>query len=182
MKALALSTLIAVLAGNGCAHSERRMSDPADALSDSALLAIYTQVNEFDVQTAAVGLERAQSEAVRALAQMVHDDHGAVLARTAELARSLHVEPELPAERAVEQQKHEAVLASLRAVSDNEFDRAYLTHEIAFHSAAIDAVKTVLIPQASPKVQELLEAVLPGFEHHLAETKRVAQALQADAT
>jgi putative membrane protein len=68
-------------------------------------------------------------------------------------------------------------LAGLRGV---DFDRAYLKHEVAFHRAAIDAVKHALLPATScPALKAHFEGVLPAMEHHLSETETLSRKLTA---
>ena len=94
-----------------------------------------------------------------------------------DLARKLGVIPTLlnpdasPAE-------HARTVALLQSTSGAEFDKAYLRHEIAFHQSVIDAVKKTLLPAIhDAELKKLVTDVLPGFEHHLAETRAVARKL-----
>lgn len=66
----------------------------------------------------------------------------------------------------------------LQLKSGAEFDKAYLQHEMAFHRSVIDAIKKTLLPAIqNEEFKELVTTTLPGFEHHLAETKAVARKL-----
>ncbi|HOV05043.1 MAG TPA: DUF4142 domain-containing protein [Kaistiaceae bacterium] len=141
---------------------------------DAALFAVYDQVNGFDIETATLGAVKGSSEEVRALAAMVLRDHSAVRQMTRDLAKRLDVAYAIDAASAGAAD-HEKAIGKLSALSGAEFDKAYLEHEIGFHRAAIDAVKTSLLPAIeNAEFKGLVEAVLPGFEHHLAETLRVA--------
>ena len=65
----------------------------------------------------------------------------------------------------------------LQSRPDGEFDRAYRAHELAFHRSAVDAIRGTLLPAATnAELKALFTKVLGGFEHHLAETRRVADA------
>lgn len=150
----------------------------AGSLNDSAILAIYNQVNTFDIETAGLGLRCGQSDQVTKLAKMVQTDHTGVRQMAADLANKLNVPRSLPAGRDAATADHAKVLGKLMKQCGKGFDRAYLEHEIAFHTAAINAVNTVLIPSAkNAELVSLMKKILPGFEHHLAETKRVAREL-----
>jgi putative membrane protein len=147
-------------------------------LDDAAIVAIYNQVNSIDIETALLGEVMGYSEDVRALARMVANDHTGVRQAAHDLALDIGVTPDLPAARAAAAQAHYKTIADLRTKSGAGFDQAYLLHEIAFHDAAAKAVRTVLLPAAkSPELKAHFEAVLPHFEHHLAETIRVAKKL-----
>lgn len=152
--------------------------DPAPgALTDGEILAIYNQVNGFDIETSALGLERGQDPQVLALAQMVQTDHSAVYARTEALARELGAQMILPSGRDLAARTHDSTLARLRTLEGEAFDRAYLEHEQAFHTDAIEAIQQTLMPAASTKVRGFMAEILPGFQHHLRETKRVRREL-----
>jgi putative membrane protein len=146
----------------------------AAKLDDGQIMAIFQQVNGFDVSTAGVAVERASSPDVKQLAEMVKADHEGVLMSAAQLATQLALKLDLPPERAKAQADQTAVEAQLRSLSGAELDQAYCEHEIGFHTAAIDAVTNVLAPAAGSELRKFMTDLLPAFEHHLSETKRVA--------
>ena len=150
----------------------------AGKLDDAAILAIYNQVNSIDIETALLGELMGHSQDVRTLAKMVANDHTGVRQAAHNLSLNIGVTPDLPANRATAAQAHYKTIADLRTKSGPDFDRTYLLHEIAFHDAAMNAVRNVLLPAAkSPELKAHFESVLPHFEHHLAETIRVAKKL-----
>jgi putative membrane protein len=150
----------------------------AHALNDGEIVAIYDQVNSFDIETALLGAARAESPSVRALAATVARDHIGVRNAASALAREAGIAPMLPPDRLAAALDHEALMADLVARSGADFDRAYIAHELAFHRAAIEAVRTALLPETQDTaLQAHFRDVLPHFEHHLAETERVAREL-----
>jgi len=150
----------------------------ADGPTDGQIVAIYSQVNSFDIETALMGELMGQSDEVRALGEMVSNDHTGVRAAVHQLAVDLGLEPVLPASRLAAAMDHDKVTAGLRAAGPDGFDAAYLRHEIAFHRAAIAAVETLLLPEAdAPELKAHFEAVLPHFRRHLQATIDAAEAL-----
>lgn len=155
----------------------------SDGLSDAQILAIYSQVNSFDIETALIGELMGQSDQVRALGAMVSGDHTGVRAAAHQLALQLDILPALPPSRIEAAIDHDQVVASLRGAGPDGFDAAYLRHEIAFHRAAIAAVETLLLPEAdAPELKAHFEAVLPHFRHHLQATIEAAEALGVEVT
>jgi putative membrane protein len=143
-------------------------------LDDATILALFDQANSADIETGRLGVERAQSKDVKSLANGVASDHQVVRRMGRDLTKTLGLVPTLPPTNPA-LAEHTESLAMLRAEPDASFDCAYLTHEIAFHTAVIDAMKNTLIPSArDPKVRGLLKKVLPGFEHHLMATRSLA--------
>mgnify|MGYP006225644891 CR=1 FL=1 len=146
----------------------------AGQMTDGEIIAIYNQVNTFDIETAGLALKCSKSEEVLSLATMVQNDHTGVRQMAADLAKELGVPKSLPAGRENATAEHANTLKMLNQKCNDGFDRAYLKYEIDFHTAAIDAVEKVLIPAANDeKLKSLMKKILPGFEHHLSETKRV---------
>lgn len=150
----------------------------ADEINDGSIIAIYNQVNSFDIETGLLGSARGHSKDVRALGSMVVRDHSGVRQAADEMAAAISASLALPVNRSAAATEHYAVMAKLVALSGEEFDRAYLEHEIAFHEAAIGAIKTILLPAATnQKLIDHFNAVLPAFQGHLDKTKAVYEKL-----
>lgn len=146
-------------------------------LDDATIFAIFDQANTADIWTGRLGAKYGHANEVRALGRMVATDHEAVQQMSRDLARRLGIIPTPPANDASAGDQAKAV-ALLQSKSGAEFDTAYLLQEIAFHQSVIDAIKGTLLPATKNKeLRELINKVLPGFEHHLAETKMVAKKL-----
>ena len=147
------------------------------AMNDGHVFALFDEANTADIWTARLAMSRSQNAAVKDLAGMVIADHEAVQQMSRDLARKLKITATPPAN----DDSAGALAASIKALqgkSGAEFDRAYLTHELAFHRAAIDTVRGTLLPSAkNDELRALLTKVLAGFEHHLAETRGVAGTL-----
>jgi len=150
----------------------------AGELSDAEIIGIYSQVNSFDIETALLGELLGQSDEVKALGEMVSNDHSGVRAAVHQLADQLGIAPVLPPARVEAAMAHDEVIATLRDAGPEGFDAAYLRHEIAFHRAAIAAVEGLLLPEAdAPELKAHFEAVLPAFEHHLMANIEAAEKL-----
>jgi len=152
-------------------------ADAQSKLDDGQILALFDEVNTTDIWTARLAMAKSQSADVRRLAAMVIADHEAVQHSARELAKKLRVVVAPPAA----DESAGALAAAVKALQSKpaaDFDRAYIAHELAFHQSAIDAVKGTLLPSAShPELKALLKSVLGGFEHHLTQTRALADAL-----
>lgn len=146
------------------------------ALSDAEVLGIYIQVNGFDVETALLARAQASSNDVRTLATHVSADHMGVRQAAFDLAAKCNVSPVLPASRVAAALEHGKAMTQLSALTGAEFDKSYLLREVAFHRSAIDAVRNALLPSVTcAAIKTHFNAVLPAFEHHLAETETLAR-------
>lgn len=147
----------------------------AAPLNDAQILGIYIQVNGFDIETALLGRTQGDAAAVRALGEHVSRDHIGVRQAAFDLATQCKLTPALPDARHAATNTHGAAMARLVGLQGAAFDEAYLKHEVAFHQAAIGAVRELLLPSAQcPALKAHLQSVLPAFEHHLAQTQSLA--------
>ena len=148
-----------------------------EKLNDATILAIFDQANSTDIYVGRLGAKYGHSEEVRGLGKMVATDHVAVQQMGRDLANKLNIIP-TPPDDDTSIAEHAKSVALLRSKSGSEFDKAYLKHEIVFHQTVINAVKGTLLPAVkNGELRNLLNKVLPGFEHHLAATKTVAEKL-----
>jgi putative membrane protein len=150
------------------------------AMSDAEILGIYIQVNGFDIETALLGRAQARSVAVRELAARVSSDHLGVRQTAFDLAAQCKVSPVLPGNREAAAIEHGRAMTKLTALEGLEFDKAYVQHEVAFHRAAIDAVRQLLQPSATcPALKAHFKSVLPALEQHLSATEELSRELAA---
>ena len=150
------------------------------ALTDAEVLGVYIQVNGFDIETALLGRAQASSTEVREMATHVSADHLGVRHAAFDLAATCKVSPVLPSSRVTAAIEHDRSMANLTSLIGTQFDKAYLRHEVAFHRAAIDAVRQVLLPSATcPALKAHFKDVLPAFEQHVSETEALARGLAA---
>lgn len=141
---------------------------------DLALFTAYDLANTQDIETAELGVVQGHSPKVRALAAMVLRDHSAVRQRVRDIAEFSGIAL-VPAQTPSD---HRDTVARLAALSGEAFDEAYLKYEAGFHTAAIKAVSTQILPNVEMQAfKDHLNGVLPHFHHHLAETLATAKAL-----
>lgn len=149
-------------------------------LDDATILAIFDQANAVDIYTGRIGAKHGNSEEVRALGRMVATDHIAVQQMGRDLAKKLGIIP-TPPDNDSSVADHAKTIALLQSKRGAEFDKAYLRHDVAFHQSVVDTVKGTLLPAIkNNELRALVKDVLPGFEHHLAETKAVAKNIGID--
>ena len=139
---------------------------PAPALDDPTIVAIFDGANTADIETGELAAKKGSTKAVRDFGAMLAHDHKAVRQLGRDLAGKLHVTPTPPADDA-SAKAHADAMATLRAKSGVEFDKAFLDHEVAFHQSVIDAVGSTLLPAIqNAELKALVEKVAPNFEAH----------------
>jgi putative membrane protein len=154
------------------------VSTPAP-LDDATIVAIFDAANTADIETGALAVERGRSQEVRDYGSMLVRDHKAVRQMGRDLAERLGVTPTPPADSSAAM-AHANAMARLRKVSADEFDQAFLAHEVAFHQGVLDAVTTTLLPAiTNDDLRALVVKVAPAFEGHRDAAAQIAKKLVA---
>ena len=176
MRAILVPSLLAaafVLSGSA------PRSTPQKLLDDPTIVAIFDAANTFDIETGELALKKSQAKDVRALATQFVNDHKAVREQGRELARKLSVTPTPPKHLDLID-AHAKAMRELRGKSGADFDRAYAAHEVAFHQAVLDAVRSTLLPAIkNAELKTFVEQVGPHFLGHLEAAKQLQKKLTA---
>ncbi|HRP32497.1 MAG TPA: DUF4142 domain-containing protein [Agriterribacter sp.] len=143
-------------------------------LSDAEVASVAVVANQIDIDYATIAKEKSKNEDVLNFANMMIDNHKAVIAQAVALVTKLKVTPK---DNAVSQQllndakKTEKLLRSKKG---NAFNKAYIDNEVAYHKAVIGAVEGLLIPEAeNTELKSLLQNVIPALKGHLVHAETV---------
>jgi putative membrane protein len=163
---LIASALLVAIASTPIAH--------AAGPSDAQIAAIVVTANQVDIDAGKLAETKASSKDVKDFARLMVNDHTNVNKSAADLVRKLNVKPEdNPTSESLKKGGDEN-LASLQKLSGAEFDKAYVTHEVAYHQQVIDAMDKTLIPSAgNEELKALLVKVRPAFVAHLEHAKQL---------
>lgn len=146
-------------------------------LTDPEIASVAVTANQIDVDYGKIALKKATNAEAKKFAQTMIDDHTSVINQAVALAKKLGVTPK---DNDVTQsllKGAEKTKKMLNSKSGEDFNKAYIDNEVAYHEAVISTVKNVLIPQAqNQELKELLQSVLPVLEHHL----EMAEKAQSD--
>jgi putative membrane protein len=171
MKPIALLAL-AVPALLATARADSKVTDPQIA-------AIVVAANQVDIDAGKFAADKTSSPEVKSFAQMMVTDHSSVNQSAVDLVTKLNVTPEENATSRSLQEGGAKNLADLRQLKGHAFDKAYVDHEVAYHEQVIQALDTVLIPNASnADLKALLVKVRPAFLAHLEHAKHLQSSLK----
>ena len=153
-------------------------SAPAPDLSDPEVAHVAVTANSIDIDLARLAVVRAKNSDVTQFAATMITDHGAVNAQATALANRLGVTPKDNAvSRSLLDGAHTA-RAGLEKLHGRAFDRAYMTREVAYHQAVLDALDSLLIPTTdNADLKALLQQVRPAVAAHLAHARAILAAL-----
>ena len=144
----------------------------APNLMDDEIASVAVTANQIDIDYAKVALKRSKNKEVIDFANTMSADHKAVINQAVNLVTKLGVTPKDNAVSQSLMKQAKETLNKLENVDKKEFDKTYIDNEVAYHQAVIEAVTSLLIPQAkNNELKDLLEAVVPALEAHLAHAK-----------
>jgi putative membrane protein len=147
--------------------------------TDPQIAHIAYTAGELDIAAAEQALSKSKNKDVRAFAEGMVSDHTAVNKQALDLVKKLKVTPEdNDTSRALSKAAADK-RAELSKLSGDEFDKAYIANEVAYHKTVNGALESTLIPSASnPELKSLLETGLKLFEGHQQHAEQVAAGLK----
>ena len=160
------------------------LSLPASAqksqkLTDPEIASVAVTANQIDIDYAKIAAKKSKNQEVIDFAKTMEKDHGAVIDQAVALVTKLGVTPK---DNATSQSLNAQAVKTrkmLNSKSGKAFDKAYVDNEVAYHTAVIGAVETVLIPDATNKeLHDLLVSAVPLFKAHLEHAKMVQKSLE----
>ena len=163
---LRFGTIAVMAAAFGSPAAAANSQAPAPGLDDPTIVAIFDAANTYDVETGSLAVTKGRTQEVRDFGAMLVRDHGAVRQQGRDLAKALNVTPTPPSDFPLTK-AHADAMRSLRGLEGRAFDRAFLKHEVDFHTAVIDAITHTLLPATqNAQVKDLETKVAPAFVAH----------------
>jgi putative membrane protein len=172
MKTKHAALLLAIALANGTAWAQ------GAGPTDPQIAAIVVSANQVDIDAGKLAENTSTSKPVIAFAHQMVADHGSVNQSAVDLVTKLKVAPEENATSASLKQGGDANLANLKTLKGAAFDRAYVSHEVAYHEAVLEALDKTLIPGAhNAELKGLLVKVRPAFVAHLEHARHLQASL-----
>lgn len=149
------------------------------SLSDPEVASVAVVANQIDIAYAAIAKEKSKNEEVLQFAETMTNDHNAVINQASALVKKLGV---IPKDNSVSKgllTDSEKTKKMLRSKSGNEFNKAYIDNEVAYHKAVISTVETLLIPETeNGELKTLLQGVVPALKTHLEHAEMLQKKLK----
>lgn len=179
---LQTSKLVVIGAALACGAAFPFIAQPqasGPAPTDPQIVGIVVSANQIDINYAKLALSKSKNRKVRDFAQQMVTDHSALQKSVGELGAKLNVTPaDSDTSKSLKSQS-EQTTEKLKRLSGRAFDKAYIDNEVAYHQAVINAVSSVLIPNAqNAELKSALENAAPLFQGHLEHAKKVQADLE----
>lgn len=147
-------------------------------LDDAQIASIAVVANQIDVRYGKIALSKSSDKDVTHFANSMIRDHENIIGQAVELAGRLGVTPDddNPITQSLLAGEKETT-DKLNSLTGEEFNKAYIDNEVAFHDAVIGAVKSILIPYTdNSELKETLIKVSPLLNEHLKMAKQAQKA------
>ncbi|MGC5018194.1 DUF4142 domain-containing protein [Micromonospora sp. DT47] len=164
--------LLAALVVVGLAPATAAQAAAQPSTQDTQYLQALHQVNLFEITAGDLAQQKGQNQDVKRLGEMFKTDHTQLDQTVKNTAQQLNVT--LPGEPTADQQK---VLDRLGNASGGEFDRAWVTSQLAVHVQAIQATQTEISQGSEQSVVQLAQDALPVLQAQNDELVALAQQL-----
>ncbi|GAB3219313.1 DUF4142 domain-containing protein [Micromonospora halotolerans] len=164
--------LLAALVLVGLAPAAAAQAAAQPSAQDTQYLQAVHQVNLFEITAGNLAQQKGQNQQVKDLGKMFVTDHTQLDQTVQSTAQQLNVQ--LPADPTADQQK---VLDRLNNLSGAEFDKAWVTAQLAGHVQAIQATQTEISQGSEQSVIQLAQDALPILQAHYDELVALAQTL-----
>ena len=152
---------------------------PVQEINDAQIAAIVVTANQVDIDAGELAAARASSADVKKFGQQMVTDHKGVNKSAVDLATKLKVTPEENETSKALKAGGEKNVANLKTLKGAAFDKAYVDHEVAYHTQVIEALDKTLIPNAkNAELKALLVKVRPAFVAHLEHAKSIQSSLK----
>jgi putative membrane protein len=173
-----MTVLVAVVALTSLSWAR----SPAD-LNDLEIAHVAYTADAIDIRYAHLALAISDNPQVRAFAETMIRDHTAVNDKALALVKKLNVQPQ---DNFLSQQllkQAEALVAEMRQLSGQAFDRRYASNELSYHQAVNQLVGGTFIPNLkNPEVKALFEKALVIFQAHERHAQQMVNAVRVDAS
>ena len=148
-------------------------------LTDPQIAHIAYTAGVIDIAAAKQALSKASNKDVKAFAENMVRDHGAVNKQALDLVKKLNVTPEDNDTSKALTKAAADKRAELDKLSGAAFDKAYVANEVAYHKTVDNALETQLIPSSSnAELKSLLQTGLKIFQGHEQHAEHVAAELK----
>jgi putative membrane protein len=136
-------------------------------LNDAQIAAIVVAANEIDIDGGKLAESKSHNAEVKAFAHRMIAEHTDVNKQATDLVTKLKITPEETTISKAMRSDAKRNLERLKKLTGKDFDKLYISDEVAFHKQVIDTVDTKLLPNVkNDELKALLVKVKPALVSH----------------
>jgi putative membrane protein len=169
-------------------HNQKPESDSAStaheqnqhgAMTAQSFLNHMSMANQSEVSLAKLAQQKASHQEVKDFAKQLENDHTQAQSQLQQVAQKDKVQlpqsDQPPAKENTAEQK-------LSSLSGEQFDKAYIQHEIRDHKKAISMAENASKSLNDPDAKQYAQTVLPQLQEHLNKAEQIGQQLGVSST
>ncbi len=146
----------------------------AGQLTDANIAAVASASNQDEIQSSQVALSKGENAQVKQFAQRMVDEHTRMEQEMQALLQSKGLAPQDNAQSTQMKQTAQSAIQAMQAMTGRQLDSAYVAHQVQAHGATLQALETMLIPNArDPQMKAMLEKARPAVAQHLADAREL---------
>lgn len=146
----------------------------AGQLTDPNIAAVASASNQDEIRSSRMALEKGENAQVKQFAQRMVTDHSRMEQEMQALLQSKGMTPQDNPQSTQMTQASQSALQAMQGMSGRQFDSAYVAHQVRSHQATLQALETMLIPNArDPQMKSMLETARPAVAQHLADAQKL---------
>lgn len=169
-----LSSLVIIAAA--CTEAKTKLI--SSKYSEPEVAKIVETVNDGEVALARRALAVSDNTEVKKFAQSMIDDHTKNNQKTEQLASGLGMSPETSDHSEALMKRSEKSMKNLNQLSGKDFDKAYISDQIATHEMVLADLNKSLIPSAKDeKLKAHLRMTAHKVQDHLDHAKEIQKTL-----
>ncbi|HKW11928.1 MAG TPA: DUF4142 domain-containing protein [Gemmatimonadaceae bacterium] len=162
-------------------HAVTPAPAPAPTLTDANIVAILDVANMSDSAFGAMAVKKAKSAEVKKFARLMEGEHHVLRQQGQQLAKKLNVTPEPPANFDLPD-KQKAAMSDLETKTGADFDKAYIDHEVQFHTVVLETATQALTAAQNQELKDLIQKAAPVIQKHLDMAKQIQTKLAGSTT
>src|SRR5688500_4997618 len=153
-------------------------STSAQTVNDAQIASIVVTANQVDVDAGKLAAAASTNPEVKKCAQLIVTDHTGVNKQAVDLVTKLKVTPQDNDTSKSLKAGGEKNVAHLKTLKGAAFDKAYVDHEVTYHTQVLEAIDKTLVPNAkNAELKALIVKVRPAFVAHLEHARGLQKTL-----
>lgn len=128
----------------------------------------------YEVQAADIAMTKSETAGIDELAQMIKTDHTASTAKLKTIAPSEAADTSLPTAL---DERRQGLIDNLNAATPADFDRVYLTQQVAAHNEALTLLNGFRDHSETPQLAALAAEIIPKVTSHRDHAQRMLDAM-----
>lgn len=152
----------------------------AGEMSDDQIAHVMKTANDAEIDAAQLAKRRAGNDQVKEFAKTMIDDHKNSNKESKKVLKAADIGKDKNDMSKTMKNDAKAKMNEMKKLKGDEFDKAYMNHQIDMHTKMLADLDQKFIPAAKkPELKQFLQTTRTHIEQHLARAQEIVKALPA---